>query len=211
MESPTPINCGGNQLCEELIIKHQRRLTYLPPQIIPSSAYVSLAFDNNDINEETLSGQDTTRRTNGIIVPEVVRGCEPPPKLVNTSSKQTEPGERRKRSLEGPQWCYQTFSHFPVLIHHQESYHQNLPPRLFQLLNVTESCRSFRVALDYHWRISILANHTGFSGKIPETQGFTGISEKTPGFSCNTSRTRAIPRTFKGFWKVYFWCSFVEG
>ena len=29
--------------------------------------------------------------------------------------------------------------------------------------------------------------------------------------SCWNCRTRVIPRTFKGFWKVYWWRSFVEG
>ena len=40
---------------------------FFPSNVNPSSR-VSLCFDNNDINEETLSGSGTTHCTNGIMI-----------------------------------------------------------------------------------------------------------------------------------------------
>ena len=56
----------------------QRDDVLLPSCIIPG-VFATLAWDNNDLQEETLSGKGTTHCTNGIIVQRTVDTCEPPP------------------------------------------------------------------------------------------------------------------------------------
>ena len=65
----------------EKAIGEQDMAAYIPPVIrYPSAARVSVAFDNMDINEETLNGSSTTHVTNGIAVQRHVAWCSPPPR-----------------------------------------------------------------------------------------------------------------------------------
>ena len=84
---------------QNLLEEQQRRHVYLPQTVVPSSAYVSLVFDNNDLNEETLSGRNTTHCTNGITIQRTVQGCEPPPQIAIARKTPLGSG-RKKRSLE---------------------------------------------------------------------------------------------------------------
>ena len=69
-----------------------------------SGMFVSFAWDNNDINEETLTGEGTTHCTNGIIVQHQVQSCALPPQLAQTiPSKQK--GHRRRATISPPFVC----------------------------------------------------------------------------------------------------------
>jgi hypothetical protein len=49
------------------------------PSNINKYVFSTLCWDNNDLNEQTLSGSGTTHCTNGIIVQRQVQTCQPPP------------------------------------------------------------------------------------------------------------------------------------
>ncbi len=59
--------------------------TLIPTNIKPG-LMVDLVFDNNDIQEETLSGKGTTHCTTGIIIQCKTQGCAPPPVTTKQSS-----------------------------------------------------------------------------------------------------------------------------
>ena len=59
-------------------IKRQQEGIILPSNI-NTHVFSSICWDNNDLNEHTLSGSGTTHCTNGIIVQRQVQTCQPPP------------------------------------------------------------------------------------------------------------------------------------
>ena len=81
------------------LLKEQEDNVFIPSVIhYPSAARVSVAFDNMDINEETLTGADTTHVTNGIAVQRRVQWCAPPP----SQHRHEEQPKHRRRSLAAP-------------------------------------------------------------------------------------------------------------
>ena len=71
----------------------------LPSNIVPN-VFTTFCWDNNDLNEQTLSGSGTTHCTNGILVQRRVHTCEPPPSCstdVGPVSQSFESSSRRCR------------------------------------------------------------------------------------------------------------------
>ena len=63
----------------------------LIPENIQPQTFTSLCWDNNDINEQTLSGSDTTHCTNGILVQRRTHTCATPPKEAGMANPQNNP------------------------------------------------------------------------------------------------------------------------
>ena len=61
------------------------------PNNIQPQAYASFCWDNNDLNEHTLSGSDTTHCTNGIVIQRRILTCEPPPARPNEEAQPEKP------------------------------------------------------------------------------------------------------------------------
>ncbi len=59
-------------------LQHRGNEIHLPLNI-QKGVYITFVWDNNDLNQETLSGGDTTHHTNGIILQRPVLGCPVPP------------------------------------------------------------------------------------------------------------------------------------
>ena len=88
------------QLATDLAEQQMERQTagnLLPSGIDPAGATVSLAWDNNDICEETLSGMGTTHCRTGIVVQRVTAGPSLPPTNAATVQR-----SRRRRTLAAP-------------------------------------------------------------------------------------------------------------
>ena len=82
----------------EKAIGEQDMAANMPPVIrYPSAARVSVAFDNMDINEDTLTGSSTTHVTNGIAVQRHGAWCSPPPRAGSDVTT-----AKRRRSLPAP-------------------------------------------------------------------------------------------------------------
>ena len=74
-------------------LRQQEGADHIPANIV-KHVPVSFVFDNNDFQEETPSGKDTTHCTNGIIIQNRVYTCMPPPADVSIPTH-----SKKKRSL----------------------------------------------------------------------------------------------------------------
>ncbi|KAK3734695.1 hypothetical protein QZH41_002114 [Actinostola sp. cb2023] len=83
----------------EVLAKAQEYGTVIPTNITPGP-FVQIAADNNDINEETLDGKNTTHATTMVVYQKKAFGPDPPPDLLADHSK-------RRRSLQTPGSVYQ--------------------------------------------------------------------------------------------------------
>ena len=84
-------------MAEEVVNSNALSRSYVPSNIHGGS-FVSLAWDNNDINEETLSGTGTTHCTNGIAIQRSVAQTSPAlPQDTGVRRQST-----RRRSIEPP-------------------------------------------------------------------------------------------------------------
>ena len=63
---------------KEVLAKTEEFGTVIPSNI-SSSVFVQLAADNNDINEETLDGKNTTHATTMVVYQKKAFGPDPPP------------------------------------------------------------------------------------------------------------------------------------
>ena len=89
-------------IAERLLEEQPCGAAFIPSTISRTSGiFVSFAWDNNDINEETLLGEGTTHCTNGIIVQRQVQGCALPPQLTQTTPGKQK-GHRCKRAVVPP-------------------------------------------------------------------------------------------------------------
>ena len=61
-------------------VQKDREGALLPSNILPG-VFTNFCWDNNDLNEQTLSGSGTTHCTNGILIQRRVHTCQPPPHL----------------------------------------------------------------------------------------------------------------------------------
>lgn len=68
-------------LAMEVMAKAEEYGTVVPSNISPG-AFVQLAADNNDLNEETLDGKNTTHATTMVVFQRKVYGPEPPPTAI---------------------------------------------------------------------------------------------------------------------------------
>ena len=55
-------------MAEDVIAQQKDYAGVCIPTNITKSSFVSFSWDNNDINEETLTGCGTTHGTNGIVI-----------------------------------------------------------------------------------------------------------------------------------------------
>ena len=79
-------------LATEVLAKVETRGTVIPSNISPGS-FVQLAADNNDLNEETIDGKNTTHATTMVVYQKKVFGPELPPTIAGDHSQ-------RRRSLK---------------------------------------------------------------------------------------------------------------
>ena len=82
----------NTSLAKEIVAKSLLNNAMLPSNISPNG-FIQVAADNNDINEETLDGRNTTDATTVVVYQRRQRGPECPPKVLAGHSV-------RKRSIE---------------------------------------------------------------------------------------------------------------
>ena len=71
---------------EEVLAQVEAFGTVIPTNIKPG-AFVQIAADNNDLNEETLDGKNTTHATTIVIYPNKMFGPDPLPTMVEQKAK----------------------------------------------------------------------------------------------------------------------------
>ncbi len=94
-ELVTLLSRMGHSVSYPSLIRHECQLKQLHnsgnciqlPLNIEKGTYISFVWDNNDLEEETLSGSDTTHHTNGIVLQKQVTGSTLPPGM---DTQQTE-------------------------------------------------------------------------------------------------------------------------
>ena len=77
-------------------IQHQSSGCVLLSNIVPG-VYGIFCYDNNDLQEETLSSTGTTHCTNGIVIQRHTHGCHLQP------DEKEKKGSQKKRSFVAPQ------------------------------------------------------------------------------------------------------------
>lgn len=93
------VQAVDNSLAMEVTALVEQMGTIIPSNIIPGS-FIQIAADNNDINEETLDGENTTHATTIVVYQREQYGPEPPS---TSHADQT----RRRRSLHSPGPLYE--------------------------------------------------------------------------------------------------------
>ena len=76
----------NTSIAEEVLAKVEAFGTVIPTNIKPGT-FVQIAADNNDLNEETLDGKNTTHATTMVIYQQKTFGPDPPPNLVEQRTK----------------------------------------------------------------------------------------------------------------------------
>ena len=76
----------NTSIAEEVLAKVEAFGTVIPTNIKPGT-FVQIAADNNDLNEETLDGKNTTHVTTMVIYQNKTFGPDPPPNLVEQRAK----------------------------------------------------------------------------------------------------------------------------
>ena len=66
--SRTQISEIETGMAEKILAQQDGHTTFVPSNISRSGTFVQFCWDNNDINEETLTGHGTTHCTNGIAI-----------------------------------------------------------------------------------------------------------------------------------------------
>ena len=67
-------------MAESVMCQQRQHADVFVPSNISPLSHVTYSWDNNEINEETLSGAGTTHCTNGIVIQRLVHtACWPPP------------------------------------------------------------------------------------------------------------------------------------
>ena len=88
----------NTSIAEEVLAKVEAFGTVIPTNIKPGT-FVQIAADNNDLNEETLHGKNTTHATTMVIYQKKTFGPDPPPNLVEQRAK--------RRSLQATGTVYE--------------------------------------------------------------------------------------------------------
>ena len=83
----------------EVLAKAEKIGTVIPSNISPST-FVQIAADNNDLNEETMDGKNTTDATTMVVYQRKVFGPDPPP--VHHADQSI-----KQRSLQSPSSVYE--------------------------------------------------------------------------------------------------------
>ena len=76
----------NTSIAEEVLAKVEEFATVIPTNIKPG-AFVQIAANNNDLNEEALDGKNTTHATTILIYQNKTCGPDPPPNLVEQRAK----------------------------------------------------------------------------------------------------------------------------
>ena len=76
----------NTSIAEEVLAKVEEFGTVIPTNIKPGT-FVQIAADNNDLNEETLDGKNTTHATTMVIYRKKTFGPDPPPNRVEQRAK----------------------------------------------------------------------------------------------------------------------------
>ena len=76
----------NTSIAEEVLAKVEEFGTVIPTNIKPGT-FVQIAADNNDLNEETLDGKNTTHATTMVIYQKKTFGPDPPPNRVEQRAK----------------------------------------------------------------------------------------------------------------------------
>ena len=88
-------------MSEDILLQQRDSTRVFVPSNITSSSFVHLAWDNNDLIEETLTGLDTTHCTNGIAIQRQVHIAQSK-ELPGTVCVQPAARRRRARSIAPP-------------------------------------------------------------------------------------------------------------
>jgi len=80
------IPAANTSIAEEVLAQVEAFGTVIPTNIKPG-AFVQIAADNNDLNEETLDGKNTTHATTTVIYQNKMFGPDPPPTTVEQRAK----------------------------------------------------------------------------------------------------------------------------
>ena len=76
----------NTSIAEEVLAKVEKFGTVIPTNIKPG-AFVQIATNNSDLNEEALDGKNTTHATTMVIYQNKTFGPDPPPNLVEQRAK----------------------------------------------------------------------------------------------------------------------------
>ena len=77
----------NRSIAEDVLAKAEEFGTVIPT-VIKAASFVQIAADNNDLNEQTIDGKDTTHATTMVIYQNRTFGPEPPPSPVEQRPKQ---------------------------------------------------------------------------------------------------------------------------
>ena len=95
---------AATSLAMEVVTKSEEYGTVIPSNI-SSMSFIQLAADNNDFNEETLDGKNTTHATTMVVYQRKPLGPEPPPNVAADHSQR-----RRSYKVQGHAYEIQEFS-----------------------------------------------------------------------------------------------------
>ena len=79
--------CAVNTSIAEDVLAKAKEFGTVIPTVIKAGSFVQIAAGNNDLNEETLHGKNTTHATTMVIYQKKTFGPDPPPNLVEHRPK----------------------------------------------------------------------------------------------------------------------------